>query len=25
MGVPQDAPLTPLELPGEGDEIREST
>lgn len=25
MGVPHDAPLVPLELPGEGDEIREST
>lgn len=25
MGVPHDAPLVPVELPGEGDEIREST
>lgn len=25
MGVPHDAPLAPVELPGEGDEIREST
>jgi cell division protein FtsI (penicillin-binding protein 3) len=25
MGVPHDAPLEPLELPGEGDEAREST
>jgi len=25
MGVPYDAPLTPIELPGEGDEAREST
>jgi len=25
MGVPHDAPLVPVELPGEGEEIREST
>lgn len=25
MGVPHDAPLVPVELPGEGDEVREST
>jgi len=25
MGVPYDAPLTPIELPGEGDEAKEST
>jgi cell division protein FtsI (penicillin-binding protein 3) len=25
LGVPHDAPLEPLELPGEGDDAREST
>jgi hypothetical protein len=25
MGVPYDAPLTPIEMPGEGDEAKENT